>query len=139
MTTYYKHYNPNPKYSRVPGKKEKAWAGEDCTTRAFCAALNKSWMDIFKAQIDISLEICDMPNSTRVLDCMFKKYGFVKCSYKRGQKRETIKLFCKNHPVGTYILRLAGHIVCVKDGRYYDAWDSGDMTAYSYYELPAEK
>ena len=38
----------------------------------------------------------------------------------------TVKLFTEEHPHGTYILALSGHVVAVQDGNYFDAWDSGD-------------
>ena len=37
----------------------------------------------------------------------------------------TVADFAAEHPSGTYILSLSGHVVCVMDGDYYDTWDSG--------------
>jgi hypothetical protein len=37
----------------------------------------------------------------------------------------TVADFAADHPRGTYILALDGHIVTVRDGDWYDTWDSG--------------
>jgi len=37
----------------------------------------------------------------------------------------TVSDFAKAHPNGTYILAMPSHVVCVKDGNWYDTWDSG--------------
>jgi hypothetical protein len=38
----------------------------------------------------------------------------------------TVRAFCERYPEGTYIVGTGSHAVCVRDGRYIDAWDSGD-------------
>lgn len=40
----------------------------------------------------------------------------------------TVRQFSAEHPCGSYILALSGHVVAVVDGEYYDAWDSGNET-----------
>ena len=42
--------------------------------------------------------------------------------------------FAAEHPDGTYILALATHVVCVRDGDWLDTWDSGDETPLYYWE-----
>ena len=50
----------------------------------------------------------------------------------------TVKDFCEEHPKGKYLLKLddfiAGHVVTVVDGDYYDSWDSGDEVVDYYYK-----
>lgn len=132
----YKFYNPNPTYKEPkPGKKPKKWNKIDCTTRALCAITGKSWKDVFYAQVKTALENFDMPDSNPVFEKTLDYYSGTRHSYPRGQKRETVKIFAANHPTGKYILNLAGHVVAVIDGDYYDVWDCGNKTAYSYYEF----
>lgn len=46
----------------------------------------------------------------------------------------TLKDFCDDHKRGTFIVALNNHVVCVKDGDYYDTWDSGDEVPLYYWE-----
>ena len=45
----------------------------------------------------------------------------------------TVEDFCSEHPTGTYLLGTGTHVVAVKDGDYYDAWDSGDEVVTYYF------
>ena len=45
----------------------------------------------------------------------------------------TVKDFCRDYQVGTFILGIGDHVVCVKDGDYYDAWDSGREVPVFYF------
>ena len=36
----------------------------------------------------------------------------------------TVDDFCRDHPYGTYVLGLGGHVATVIDGCLYDSWDS---------------
>ena len=42
--------------------------------------------------------------------------------------------FCEEHPTGTYLLALREHVVCVRDGQYYDSWDSGEESPVYYWQ-----
>ena len=45
----------------------------------------------------------------------------------------TIREFCEDHPVGTYILGTGSHVVAAIDGNVYDSWDSLDETPILYW------
>jgi hypothetical protein len=45
----------------------------------------------------------------------------------------TVRDFCKDHPVGKFLLAIGKHVVTVIDGDYYDTWDSGDQVPISYW------
>jgi hypothetical protein len=38
----------------------------------------------------------------------------------------TVREFCKRYPEGTYVIGTGTHAVCVRNGDWLDAWDSGD-------------
>ena len=82
----------------------------DCTVRAISTALKQDWETTY---VGLSLQgflMGDMPSANHVDEC---------------PDCYTVADFAAEHPSGTYILSLSGHVVCVMDGDYYDTWDSG--------------
>ena len=127
----YKYFQPNDK-----DLKDKYG---DCTIRALSKALNISWLEAF----DLTIPICrreQLPNifyaPNKIRNEFLAELGFryVGVSNKKGSKRPTVASFARTHKVGTYIVSLANHVVCVKDGIYYDTWDSGGKSLYGYWE-----
>lgn len=118
----YVKFNPNP---------SKKYIG-DCVVRAFCAALDIPWEDAYVMITARGFIMHDMPSSNAVWDCQLVNEGFRReiLPYKRNY---TVKSFCKEHPFGIFILGTGTHAVAVKDGNYYDAWDSGDELPTYYY------
>mgnify|MGYP007038282472 FL=1 len=45
----------------------------------------------------------------------------------------TVREFCKDHPMGTYVLGTGSHVVAVRDGNYFDTWNSGDEVPIIYW------
>ena len=128
----YKYFQPNDK-----DLKDKVG---DCQIRAFCKALNLSWVQAF----DLTIPICRELQTYTIFDCDFEKtkqamqmlgFKYTGVSNKRGSKRPTVETFAKSHPQGTYILNLAHHNVACVDGIYYDTWDCGYKSLYGFYEL----
>lgn len=69
----------------------------------------------------------NMPSVNKVWSNYLSSIGFV--SYPvldRCPDCYTVRDFCFDNPVGTFILATGSHVICVIDGNYYDAWDSGD-------------
>lgn len=113
----YISYNSNPKQARVG----------DCVIRAISKVTGKTWDEVYK---DLSAEgyaMADMPNANNVWGSYLRKNGF-----KRSIMPDTcpdcytVADFTREHSTGTYILALAGHVVAVMNGKYFDSWDSGD-------------
>lgn len=121
----WKKYNPNPKGARVG----------DCTVRAISKALNQSWEDTYFDLCTVGLMLSDMPSANHVWGSYLKNNGFVRLMLPNMcPDCYTVKDFCKDHNKGTYILALSGHVICVKDGDYYDTWDSGDEIPIYYWK-----
>lgn len=76
----------------------------------------------------------DMPSSNDVWGAYLIDRGWV---YRRLQDTcpfcYTVNDFCEDHPEGVYIIGTGTHVVCVIDGCYYDAWDSGDKIPMFYF------
>ena len=120
----YRNYNPNPYSARVG----------DCTVRAITCALDQTWEKTY-------IEIClygliggDMPSANNVWGKYLKNKGFNRHLIPNTcPDCYTVRHFAKEHPKGIYILALNGHVVCVKDGYYYDSWDSGNEIPVYYW------
>lgn len=106
----------------------------DCVIRAVSFALGQSWDTTF---IHIAIECLiyhDMPEANYIWASYLKSKG-----YKRKLIPDTcpncytVRDFCMDHPHGTYILGTGSHAVAVRDGDYYDIWDSGDEIPIYYW------
>lgn len=119
-----KYFNPNP---------SKKTDGSDCVVRAICKAEDKEWLDVYKELCELGMELFSMPSSDKVWKTYLERKGYEKFGFKRGQKRMTVDEFARKHKEGTYILNIANHLVCCENGYYYDTWDCGEYTLYTYY------
>lgn len=117
-------YNPNPQEARVG----------DCTVRAIARATGKTWQQTY---IGICLEgycMGDMPSANHVWGAYLRRMGFARRMLPDDcPDCYTVTDFCRDHPEGTYVLAISGHVVCVQDGDYYDTWDSGDQIPVYYW------
>ena len=124
----YKYYQPNLKDI----KDEYG----DCVIRALTKAYNKEWLEVFNELLPFAIENQCMPNSRICFENYIEKYGGVWERVKIvNHKRPTVSSFAKKHKVGTYILRVANHIVAVENGVYFDTWDSGNKSVYGYWRI----
>lgn len=118
-------YNKNPKGKQVG----------DCTVRAISKATGQSWEDTYIGMAITGLIMGDLPNANSVWGAYLREKGF-----KRTMIPDmcpdcySVAEFSEDHPRGTYVLALQNHVVCVIDGNYYDAWDSGDEIPLFYWE-----
>lgn len=124
----FQFFNPNP-YGTYVG---------DCVIRALCKALDCTWYKIY-AELAIEGYIMgDMPSSNRVWGKYLKSSGFKRYVIPNTcPDCYTIKDFCADYPKGTYIVGTGTHVVCVKDGKYYDSWDSGDEVPMFFFKKEA--
>lgn len=124
----YKYYQPN--------KKDLKDNYGDCVIRSLTKVLDMEWLKVFDSLLPYARELQCMPNGKPCYENFLKDNGFVYVgiSNKKGSKRPTVDRFAKDHKTGTYVLRVAHHIVAVVDGYYYDTWDSGEKSLYGYWE-----
>ncbi len=108
----------------------------DCAIRAFSKAENCSWLESYDEMYKLSREIQSPMNCKygfeHIMKC--KGYSYTGISNKKGTKRPTVDRFTKEHKEGTYVCVVANHYVTVKDGFYYDVWDSGECCLYGYWK-----
>lgn len=117
--------NPNP------DKKEVG----DCTVRALSIALNKSWEMMY---LDLCLQgymMHDMPSSNDVWGTYLQDKGWMLHRLQDSCPLcYTVRDFCNDYKKGTFILGTGSHVICVQNGKYYDAWDSGSKVPLFYFE-----
>jgi len=117
-------YNPNPTNRHVG----------DCAVRATSKALDLSWEDAYLKLCVNGYVLGDIPNSNEVMSETLKQAGFERHFIENTcPDCYTVKDFCEDYPEGNYVVFSSGHVLCVKDGNYYDAWDSGDKPVYFYF------
>lgn len=118
----YRYYNPNPSGKLVG----------DCVIRALSKALDRSWEEIYVKVALQGLMMHDMPSSNSVWGSFlyaqnFKRYAIPNTC----PDCYTVAEFAYDNQEGTFILSTGSHVVCVQDGCYFDAWDSGtEIPAY---------
>ena len=110
-------YNPNPKKKNVG----------DCSLRAYCAAFGWTWEEAFEKSSEIAKDEAIMMDTHKTCEKVMEGEGYVLDEEFRKSKRKdlTVNEFALTHPYGTYFLNTHGHLLCVKDGEYWDSWDSG--------------
>lgn len=110
-------YNPNPKKKNVG----------DCSLRAYCAAFGWTWEEAFEKSSEIAKDEAIMMDTHKTCEKVMKGEGYVLDEeFKKSKRKDlTVNEFALTHPYGTYFLNTHGHLLCVKDGEYWDSWDSG--------------
>ena len=124
----YRYYQPN--------EKDLKDNYGDCVIRSLTKALSMEWLQVFDEMMPLSREFQAPFNNRVCYEFYLSKNGFTYygISNKKGSKRPTVESFAKSHKTGTYILRVAHHLVAVVDGLYYDTWDCGQKSLYGYWE-----
>lgn len=124
----YQYYQPN--------KKDIKDEFGDCVIRTLTKVLDREWIEVFEELIPYAREFQCMPNGKKCYETYLKDNGFTYhgISNKKGSKRPTVESFTKSHKEGTYVLRVANHLVASSNGKYYDTWDSGECCMYGYWE-----
>lgn len=132
MTTATKTKSRNRYFQPNPNKNDKVG---DCVVRAMCKAVDRDWDTVFKVLCNIAYRLKCMPNSDMAWEEFLKKNGFAynKITVTKGSKRGTVAEFAEKNKQGTFVLKIANHLVTVVDGYYYDTWDCGNKSLYGYW------
>lgn len=122
-------YNPNPHGRRVG----------DCVVRAVSKALDQDWQTTY---LDLSIQgylMGDLLSSNAVWGVLLRNKGFCReVLPPESPDCYTVIDFCKEHTQGTYVVGTGTHAICIIDGCYYDAWDSGNEIVVYYWERKEE-
>ena len=117
-------YNANPE-EKIVG---------DCVIRAISKVTNQDWEKTYMEVCIQGFMMHDMPSSNNVWGGYLFTKGFrrniIPDSYPNAY---TIKDFCRDNPVGTYLVATDNHTVAVVGGDYYDTMDSGNESPLYYW------
>lgn len=107
----------------------------DCTIRAISTVLGQSWDETFDGVAAVAKEMKTMPSVNRAWGRYLKRKGYVPYFIPDTCPNcYTVRDFCIDHPIGSYILGLDEHVIAVIDGNYYDTWDSGGELPFYYWQ-----
>lgn len=123
-------FNPNPVGRKVG----------DCVVRAISKALDMGWEAAYIALTINGLQMGDMPSSNSVWGSLLRMHGYSRKSIPDTCPHcYTVEDFCEEHPEGTFVLGTGDHAVCVKNGNYYDVFDSGqEIPQFVWYRKESE-
>jgi hypothetical protein len=124
-TKTFTFYNANPK-----GK-----ITCDCVARAVCTALGESYNDVLKEMFNMSIETGYEYTDSKCMDKYLQSKGWTKMKQprKKNNTKYTGEEFCKIYR-GTYVANIGGHhVVCIKNGKVHDTWDSTDGCIGNYW------
>ena len=123
----WKEFNPNPQGRRT----------DDCSLRAYCAAFDIDWNKAYDIACQLGKQRADVFNSNQNCEKVILEHfnWQIDKTYKpKKDNRITVNEFAMTHPYGIFILHVHGHLVTVKNGEYYDTWDSGDKKVTKIYK-----
>lgn len=120
----FKYYNANPRGRRV----------NDCTIRAISLATGRSWDETYAQLSDFAQAQAIMLDEVLYIDEYLDRH--FKQIYSKGNKYKiTVGDFVKEHPYGTYLITMNGHITCAIDGIIYDTFNPSDRIAWGVYKI----
>lgn len=121
---YFNEVNVNPLNRRTG----------DCVIRAISTALNQDWHITYWGLCLQGAMLCDMPSGNGVWASYLKDKGYKRYAIPNDCDCYTVEDFCKDNPEGTFILGTGTHALCVKDGKYFDIWNSGNEIPEYYFK-----
>lgn len=119
------NYNPNPMRKSVG----------DCVIRAISTATDKDWDSVYMELMLKGFDMKDIPIANNVWGSYLHDLGFKKeVVPDTCPDCYTVIDFINDNPHGTYVLGTGSHAIAVKDGKYFDTWDSGEEVPVYYWK-----
>ena len=116
----YRFYNANSKGNFV----------NDCTIRAISVAENKTWDETYEELSRIAQKNGILLDDVNFID------PFLDSRYNRIYGNEIyVGEFAENHPKGTYLITMNGHITCCINGCVIDSFDPRCKKIFDVWEV----
>ena len=117
--------NPNPEGKLI----------DDCVFRAISIVLDTDWEDVYCKLSILGLMHHDRPDANYVWADLLEENGFKRYILPDTCPNcYTVKDFVEDNPDGVFLLATGSHVIAVKDGSYYDTFDSGDYVPVFYWK-----
>jgi hypothetical protein len=124
-TQLYAYTNPHPRGIK---------SNDDCVVRAISIATGKDWLTVYDELCALGRELQAMPND-RLTFCTYLDRIADRQTIQTVGGRPTGKTVARMDSSKTYVVRMAHHLACVKDGKIRDTWNCGDKSAYIVWEM----
>ena len=124
-TKTFHYFNANPK-NRITG---------DCSFRAISTALEQDYNQTVMEMAEMMCITGYALNDSKGEDAYLKSKGWIKQKQpkKANGRKYTGKEFCKIFQ-GTCVAHIGGHhVVCIKDGKVWDMWNSTEGCIGNYW------
>jgi hypothetical protein len=122
----FKEFNAHPKGIKT----------SDCVVRAIATATNTDYLECRRELNRKKRELgYSSYKDTKFLYDYFKDYPRLLFKAMKGEPRIKGSDFAELHSKGTYILKMAGHIVACVDGVILDTWDCTYRSVYIAWEI----
>lgn len=125
VTATYQYTNPHPSELTSLG---------DCVFRAISVATGKTWLEVYDELCVLGRELLAPPNDGETYKTYLDRLG-ERVEVMVNRKRLTGKDLAKRKDGATYVIRTAGHLATIKEGKVRDTWDSGDKSGYIIWKL----
>ena len=110
MMTKFKYWNENPNGEHIG----------DCVVRAITLASGLPYEEVkYKLWLNGELHDCDCISKFCYSNFIENVLGYkqIPCD------DLTVGEFADEHPFGVYLIRINGHLTCIKNGQCYDIWN----------------
>lgn len=108
---------------------------DDCTVRAIALFLNKTWDDVYIGLVSEGFLQKKMPHSDSVWKSfLFKNKCIIETFNALYPLQYTIEEFVLTHMYGDFLVKTNKHVVAIKNGYYYDTWNSGKEPVLYYFK-----
>ena len=124
-TPTYAYTNPHPKDLVSLG---------DCVFRAISVATGKDWLTVYDELTKLGREVLAPPNDKHTYSVYLDRIATREPVIHNG-KRLMGQQLARRKDGATYVIRSAGHVATVKDGKVRDTWNSGDRSAYIIWKI----
>lgn len=108
----------------------------DCVVRAISTAFNRDYLEVRRELNECKRNYnLSSYKELKFIPKYLKNYDKIILRKNRSEKRLTLAEFSNIYNKGSYICKVAHHVVAVIDGYILDTWNSSDKFVYSSWKI----